>query len=62
MVVTIHASTEDECADLVEGAVEEWLAAGDVAGHVAAGSVVASDNRKPVNPGRKLAAKSSTSA
>lgn len=31
MVVTIHASTEDECADLVESTVEEWLAMGCVA-------------------------------
>ncbi|MCW0235263.1 MAG: VRR-NUC domain-containing protein [Ferrovibrio sp.] len=30
MVVTIHASTEDECADLVEATVEEWLAMGGV--------------------------------
>lgn len=26
MVVTIHATTEDEAADLVEATVEEWLA------------------------------------
>ena len=56
MVVTIHASTEDECADLVEGAVEEWLAAGGVAG-----GWVANDNRKPVKSVRKIAAKSGTS-
>jgi hypothetical protein len=31
MVVTIHASTEDECADLVESIVEEWLAVGAAA-------------------------------
>ena len=45
MVVTIHASTEDECADLVEGAVEEWLAAGGVA---ASGGDAANDNEKKI--------------
>lgn len=35
MVVTIHATTEDECADLVESTVEEWLALGACAGEVA---------------------------
>jgi hypothetical protein len=28
VVVTIHATTPEECADLVEATVEEWLAAG----------------------------------
>lgn len=35
MVVTIHATTEDECADLVESTVEEWLALGACAGEAA---------------------------
>lgn len=30
-VVTVHATSPEECADLVEAAVEEWLAAGRVA-------------------------------
>lgn len=28
MVVTVHATSPEECADLVEATVEEWLAAG----------------------------------
>jgi len=38
-VVTIHATTEDEAADLVEATVEEWMAM--------AGGAAANDNMAP---------------